>query len=104
MEPVSKALAIIGGGTMARAILNGATVLGRNGIRAWPVIVAEPDQSKHTALRALGVDVVGTAKEAVERLMPPSRETGEGAILLAVKPQSLEEVGREIAPLLAEGQ
>lgn len=101
MNQPGVALAIIGGGNMARAILTG----GRGGIgpiHDGLVVVAEPDASKHEALRDLGVEVTPTAYEAVVRLLNAEPAPGTGQVLLAVKPQMLAAVAGEIAPLLVQ--
>ncbi|MCA9272318.1 MAG: pyrroline-5-carboxylate reductase [Phycisphaerales bacterium] len=86
------ALAVIGGGAMASAILHGAAeagVLGR-------VCVAEPE-----AERRKNFDVaVPTAAEALEWLGANESEPGSGQVMLAVKPQMLGDVAAEISPLV----
>lgn len=86
-DPAAK-LAVIGGGAMARATLAGGIVAGV--IRPADVVVAEPDEAGRLALKPLGVALVERAPMALERL-------GDGGqVLLAVKPQSLDAVAKDI--------
>lgn len=88
------ALAIIGGGAMASAILHGATQAGVLG----KVCVAEPD-----ADRRKNFDIaVSTAAEALEWLAANESSPGSGQIMLAVKPQMVGDVAGEIASLVHE--
>lgn len=93
---VEKRLAVIGGGAMAGAILSGAARVGA--VRTAEVVVAEPDAGRREAMRALGVAVVERAAEAVGAL-------GRGGrVLLAVKPQSLEAVSRDLGGGAFDGE
>lgn len=83
-------LAVIGGGNMARAIVEGGIRAGV--LDADRVIVADPDEAKHDAFRR----AVRTASEAVRFLEEREPEPGVGQVLLAVKPQMLGAVGREL--------
>jgi len=90
------ALAVIGGGNMAQAIVSGAL---RSGvIRSERVVIAEPDEAKREIWGQWGVGVVGSASRAMLDLEGIEGEPGSGQILLAIKPQVLPEV----APALAE--
>ena len=88
MADPSFRLAVIGGGAMARATLAGGIVAGV--IRPADVVVAEPDDACRLALKPLGVTLVDRAPKALERL-----DEG-GQVLLAVKPQSLDAVAKDI--------
>lgn len=83
-------LAVIGGGNMARAIVEGGIRAGV--LDADRVIVADPDEAKHDAFRR----AVRSASEAVRYLEEHEPEPGVGQVLLAVKPQMLGAVGREL--------
>lgn len=87
-------LAVIGGGTMARAIIEGACRAGV--LDPARVVVAEPDEAKRGVFRR-GVPRAGAALDLLddEEDMP-----GAGQVLLAVKPQSLGAVAAEIRPWL----
>lgn len=88
------ALAVIGGGAMASAILRGASeagVLGR-------VCVAEPDEARRSAFPV----AVASAAEAVRWLAAHEEGPGTGQVMLAVKPQMLGVVGAEVSGLVGE--
>ncbi|MBX3363252.1 MAG: pyrroline-5-carboxylate reductase [Phycisphaeraceae bacterium] len=80
-------IAVIGGGNMAHAIVEGA--IGAGVLDADRVVVAEPDPSRRSAF-ALGV---ASAREAIAWL---DEQHADGQVLLAVKPQSLAGVGAEL--------
>lgn len=82
------ALAVIGGGNMAGAILRGA--FGAGAIDPGGVVIAEPDEAKRIGFANLGARCV----ESADLLRGALGECTE--ILLAVKPQ----VFREVAPAL----
>ncbi|MEL7485274.1 MAG: NAD(P)-binding domain-containing protein, partial [Planctomycetota bacterium] len=77
-------LAVMGGGAMAEAIVLGAH---RSGVLAGPVCVADPNADR----RAVFEHAVASAGEAIDWL---DGQGGEGAAMLAVKPQALEAVGQ----------
>lgn len=79
-------LAVIGGGAMAEAIVLGAQ---RSGVLAGPVCVADPNADR----RAVFDTAVASGPEAMEWL---DGQAGEGAVLLAVKPQMLGAVAQEL--------
>lgn len=82
-------LAVIGGGTMARAILDGAF----DAVIVDParVLLAEPDAEKREYFQSRGVSTVPTAANFAGRL-------GESTqVLLAVKPQFLADAARDLA-------
>ncbi len=89
-------LAFIGGGNMAGAIIAGAT---RAEALAGGCVVADPDTAK---LAAFDVGA-RTAGDALDWLARRERTPGEGVVVLAIKPQMLDAVGREVAPVLAAG-
>lgn len=82
-------LAVVGGGTMAQAILRGA--LGAGALSADAVLVAEPDHATRDRLGQWGVATVERASAFAGRL------TGATRILLAVKPQMLSVAGADLA-------
>lgn len=93
--PEGPPLGVIGAGTMATAILGGATTAGVLG----PIGAADPDPEKRGAWDA-GFE---RATDMLSWLVRTERVPGAGALMLSVKPQSLAEVAREIAPVLAQG-
>jgi pyrroline-5-carboxylate reductase len=95
MSPLSKAtIATVGSGVMAEAMIAG---LLRDGLVAPSQIVAShPRAERREALeREYGIRVVSANVDAV-------READ--VILLGIKPQMLERVGRELGPNLRRGQ
>ncbi|MCC6660683.1 MAG: pyrroline-5-carboxylate reductase [Phycisphaerales bacterium] len=91
-------IGVIGGGTMAYAILRGAL---EAGVVATPSIaVAEPESGKRDMFRALGIRAHKHGPDLVQWLLQVEPGAGQGVLLLAVKPQALAEVARELAPLL----
>ena len=95
MSPLAdRTIACVGSGVMAEAMLAG---LLRGGlVTPDQVVASHPRAERRAALQAaLGIRVVASNPEAVE---------GADVILLAVKPQMLAKVGKEIGPHLREGQ
>lgn len=82
-------IGIVGGGNMARAIIQGCLASGRFDAGDWAV--AEPDPERLAAIRALGVEGVEHAGALGSVL------ADDATILLAVKPQVLADVGRDLA-------
>jgi len=75
-------LAVIGGGKMGEAIIAG--LLSAGAVDRERVVVAEPSESRRRKLQeALGLNCVERAEQAVD---------GAAIVLLAVKPQVIEEV------------
>jgi pyrroline-5-carboxylate reductase len=89
---------VIGGGTIALAILRGAFDAGVLDPRV--VAVADPDSVKRDIFRAMGVRAHKRAAEVVQWLQQAESLPGEGILVLAVKPQSLASVAAEVAPEL----
>ncbi len=87
-------LAIIGGGNMARAILTRAA---EAGILPGGFVVADPSPD----CRAAFPSAVETATDAVRWLIDREESPGDGRIMLAVKPQVLPEIARELGPAIA---
>ena len=87
-------VAIIGGGNMGNAV---AQALGRPGGvldgQSERLIIAEPDTTKHEALRDAGT-IANTAREAITNLAP------DGFVVLAVKPQVFPSVCPDIRGLI----
>lgn len=91
-----KALAVIGGGNMAKAILDGAA---RAGVLPHTVIVADPSPQR----RALFTRSVERASEAIAQLARAEEVPGSGQVLLAVKPQMLPDVARDVRETIDRG-
>lgn len=90
---MNQAIAFIGGGNMASALIAGLLA---DGLAAERLIVAEPDLQKREALRAThGIPVVADNADAVSQA---------GAVVLAVKPQVLRSVAKQLAPSLVAGR
>lgn len=105
--PLERPVAILGGGTMASAMLRAWLAHGQ--LLAEQVIVAERDQTKHAILRRLGttdgsIGVTHTAAQAIAAFADLEHLYGNrpGVIFLAVKPQSFPELAAEILPALKE--
>lgn len=89
-------LAIIGGGTMARAICDGAIAAGV--LDPTRVVVAEPDEARRGGF-AVGV---ASAGEAIAWIIDHELAPGSAQVLLAVKPQMLSAIGEEIGGLVGD--
>lgn len=87
-------VAIVGGGNMGNAV---AQAFGRSGgllgVDRDRLVVAEPDTTKHEALRG-AAKIVGTAREAIAQLAI------DGVIVLAVKPQVFPAVSPDIRDIV----
>jgi pyrroline-5-carboxylate reductase len=93
-NPFERPLLVVGGGNMGKAIVLGAVAAGA--LAGERVVVLEPDAAKHAALEAVGAFCSASAEAAVERYCSLEMQRGPGAVLLAVKPQMLGEVAREL--------
>lgn len=83
-------LAVIGGGRMGEAIVAGLLAAGI--LPATAIVVAEPDEARRSALEsAHGVRTVASGRDAVD---------GAATVLLAVKPQVIDAVAADLAPVL----
>jgi len=91
----SQPLALIGGGTMAQAIVRGGLDAGMLDPRF--VAVFEPDEEKRELFRKWGVRAVEQPGELGKWLEDTEPAPRVGQFLLAVKPQSLAEVGGQWA-------
>ena len=86
-------MALIGGGNMARALVGGLLSQGQD---ARTIVVAEPAAAPRAALaRDFGVATTADNAGAV---------AGAGVVVLAVKPQIMAQVARELGPALQAGQ
>ncbi|MDP9481837.1 MAG: pyrroline-5-carboxylate reductase [Chloroflexota bacterium] len=95
MSPLaSRTIATVGSGVMAEAMIAG--LLRGQLVEPGQVIASHPriERREHLA-REYGIRVVAGNVEAVE---------GADVVLLAIKPQMLAKVGREIGPRLRRGQ
>ncbi len=95
MSPLAnRTIACVGSGVMAEAMLAG---LLRSGLVTPDLVIAShPRADRRAALEAaLGIRVVASNAEAV---------VGADLVLLAVKPQMLAKVGKELRPNLKDGQ
>jgi pyrroline-5-carboxylate reductase len=95
MSPLaSSTIATVGSGVMAEAMVAG--LLRGNLVTPTQVVASHPRAERRAALEAThGIRVVASNTEAV---------TGADVVILAVKPQMLDKVGREIGPALRPGQ
>ena len=95
MSPLSKSkIATVGSGVMAEAMIAG--VLRGKLVDPSQVVASHPRAERREHLeREYGIRTVASNVEAVQ---------GADVILLAIKPQMLSKVGREIGPELGRGQ
>jgi pyrroline-5-carboxylate reductase len=95
MAPLAnRAIATVGSGVMAEAMIVG--LLRGNLVTPDQVVASHPRAERRDSLsRTHGIRTVASNVEAV---------TGADVIILAVKPQMLGRVGREIGPHLRRGQ
>jgi pyrroline-5-carboxylate reductase len=88
-----KTVAFIGCGNMAAALINGLVADGYDPDHIW---ASDPDGEKQAALAArCGIRITGDNEEAVKRA---------DVVVLAVKPQVLEQVARNLAPVVMDRQ
>ncbi|MFO0832800.1 MAG: pyrroline-5-carboxylate reductase [Phycisphaerales bacterium] len=91
-------LAVIGGGNMGKAIVAGAVKSAL--VNPEWCVVAEPDQARRSDLARLGVRTAVTSDEAMRDMSSWELSGVRGQVLLAVKPQSLGELAKEVGHLL----
>lgn len=94
MGRIDMTMALVGGGSMGGAIARG--VVSSGALDASQVTVCEPSEAARDALAAEGVACVA---ELADLLAHPA-----DTLVLAVKPQVLPAVLRELVPLLPDGQ
>lgn len=87
---------VIGGGNMARAIVLGAHGKGLTVFRGG--VVAEPETAKHADFQHAGLATFSSVSAACREL---EAAAGVRPILLAVKPQMLTDVARDLKPHLS---
>jgi pyrroline-5-carboxylate reductase len=87
-------LAIIGGGNMAQAIVRGGIEAGV--LDPSRIVIAEPEAAKRDHFRRAGIHNADTAPDALRWLIEQETPEAPGQVLLAIKPQSLMAVGREL--------
>lgn len=97
--PLAVPLVIIGGGTMARAIIHSATAA--KALDPRLIALAEPLPDRRAALQSWVGSLHSRITEAIAWLTATEQTPGEGQILLATKPQSLPQVAEELLPALA---
>jgi pyrroline-5-carboxylate reductase len=85
-------IALVGAGNMAKSLVGG---LLRHGVTAESIVAADPDATQRSSMAALGVVIADSNARAIE---------GAAAIVLAVKPQVLGEVVRDLAKTLRKEQ
>ena len=85
---------IVGAGVMAEAMITG--LLADKAVRPADLVASHPRRERRTALGAQhGISVVARNRDAV---------ADADIVVLAVKPQMLRSVMRELGPVLADGQ
>jgi len=89
-------LAVVGGGNMASAVLLGAAERGVVDLNRC--VVAEPDRGRRERFPRH----VESARELMPAVMDGETTPGETALFLAVKPQKLAEVARDLRPALLD--
>jgi pyrroline-5-carboxylate reductase len=95
MSPLTnRTISTVGSGVMAEAMITG--LLAGHLVAPDQIVASHPRAERRAALASThGIRTVTSNVEAV---------TGADVIILAVKPQMLQRVGREIGPHLREGQ
>jgi len=95
MSPLTnKTIATVGSGVMAEAMIFG--LLNGKMVEPGQIVASHPRAERRAALAGThGIRTVASNVEAIE---------GADVVILAVKPQMLAKVGREIGPHLNEGQ
>jgi len=95
MSPLTnKTIATVGSGVMAEAMIFG--LLNGNMVEPGQIVASHPRAERRAALaNTHGIRTIASNVEAIE---------GADVIILAVKPQMLAKVGREIGPHLHAGQ
>lgn len=94
MSPLAdRTIATVGSGVMAEAMVVG--LLRGNLVTPSQVVASHPRAERREELAAHGIRTVASNVEAV---------AGADVVILAVKPQTLARVGREIGPHLRPGQ
>jgi pyrroline-5-carboxylate reductase len=95
MSPLEKrTIATVGSGVMAEAMIAG--LLRGAIVKPGQVVASHPRPERRTELEGLyGIRTTASNSEAVK---------GADVVLLAIKPQMLARVGREIGPSLRDGQ
>lgn len=101
MSTTRPALAIVGGGNMAQAIVRGGIDAGLLDPRG--VAVCDPVEDQRDHFRKLGVRAVEQPGELMAWVRDHDRPGAACHLLLAVKPQSLAQVGQQWAGLLSAG-
>lgn len=90
---------------MAQAIIRGA--FDAKLLAPFEVVVCEPDLAKRRVLETWGVRAHAPYADALQLLgsrVEGDERTRDGQVLLAVKPQMLDDVARELRPLLEKQQ
>jgi pyrroline-5-carboxylate reductase len=95
MSPLTnKTIATVGSGVMAEAMIFG--LLNGKMVEPGQIVASHPRAERRAALATThGIRTVASNVEAIE---------GADVVILAVKPQMLAKVGREIGPHLHDGQ
>jgi pyrroline-5-carboxylate reductase len=90
----NRTIATVGSGVMAEAMISGLLRAGL--VEPSQIVASHPRAERRTALEGThGIPVVASNTESID---------GADIVLLAVKPQMLAKVGREIGPHLRPGQ
>jgi pyrroline-5-carboxylate reductase len=94
-------LAVIGGGNMGEAIVRGALACGI--LQPAGIVVVDPAAERRRIFEAMSIrttDSIGTCIRDLAGMMAHSME--RGAILLAVKPQMMLGVAKDLSPALRD--
>jgi pyrroline-5-carboxylate reductase len=105
----TRTLLVVGGGNMAEALLGGILASESSGLGAGDVLVVEPSDSRRAflATRFPGVGLASSVAEAVSGgAVAASATGGRGVadVLIAVKPNHVEEVCVSVRELLSGGR
>lgn len=101
MDSIAEPVCFIGGGNMARAILEGCSA--SRAVDPSRVVIARPSATHRPFFASQGFRTASTATEAVRTLAQLEEMSGTvGQLVLAVKPQMLPEVSAELGGAASE--
>ncbi len=101
MDHVPNPVAFVGGGNMARAIVAGSLEAGL--LHPGGVCAADPDAGARAWFESVGCEAFVEGSGALRWLEQTESTPGGGVLVLAVKPQVLDQAAAPLAPVLKGG-